>query len=208
MKNAVTESYDDLNHRELFEIAYHTCNSVTMRCISLKLSQDVNKGGSKAILYSQKKTFTHIEALDDFLKITLYYNDGNADKLINNTQPLIRSRKDKWVSKKREIKTQILKNFIVQRKLDECANFVMIREISRKVYFAIGDARESAAVVPMFMEAQGASLVQLALNKWMSAAQRLPPEEKYPASHVPGILKNLMQIKKWVLNLISNNLDK
>ena len=206
--NAITESYDALNHRELFEIAYHSSNSVSMRCISIKLSQDEDKGGSRAILYSQKKRFILIEALDDFLKITLYFNEGNADRLFNEIHPLIKARKEKWASKDSGLKGQILKTCIVMRKLDECANLVMTKDIARKIYFAIGDARESAAVVPMFMEAEGASLVQLALNKWMETAQRLPAENLFPDTHVPGLLKNLMQIKKWILNLLTTNFDK
>jgi len=206
--NAITESYDALNHRELFEITYHTCNSVSMRCISIKLSQDEDKGGSRAIMYSQKKKFFLIEALDDFLKITMYFNEGNADRLFNEIHPTIKTRKEKWSSKEPAVKSQILKTCIVQRKLDECANLVMTKDIARKVYFAIGDARESAAVVPMFMEAEGASLVQLALNKWMESAQRLEQEKQFPDSHVPGLLKNLMQIKKWILNLLTTQFDK
>jgi hypothetical protein len=84
----------------------------------------------------------------------------------------------------------------------------MLKDINRKIYFAIGDARESAAVVPMFMEAEGASLVQLALNKWMTTIQNLDQEKSFPENHVSGLLKNLMQIKKWLLNLITMNLDK
>ncbi|MHA1147015.1 MAG: putative selenocysteine system protein [Promethearchaeota archaeon] len=204
----MTESYDNLNPRTLFEIAYHTTNSVSTRVIFTKLSQDAEKGGNKAILYTNSKKFYNIEALDDHLKITVFFNEGNADKLFNEIHPKIKERKEKWESKESNLRTQLLKIFIVQRKLDECANLVMNRDIARKVYFAIGDARESAAVVPLFMETEGSSLVQLALNKWMTAAQRLPQEEKFPNDHVPGLLKNLMQIKKWVLNLISTNLDK
>ena len=84
----------------------------------------------------------------------------------------------------------------------------MLKGIIRKIYFAIGDARESAAVVPMFMEAEGASLVQLALNKWMTTTQNLEQEKNFPENYQPGLLKNLMQIKKWLLNLISVNLDR
>ena len=104
-------------------------------------------------------------------------------------------------------KEQILKTILVERKLDECANLVMMKDINRKIYFAIGDARESAAVVPMFMEAEGASTVQLALNKWMTIVNGLEQESTFPDTHVQGLLKNLMQIKKWLLKLISNNLD-
>jgi hypothetical protein len=58
------------------------------------------------------------------------------------------------------------------------------------------------------MEAEGASLVQLALNKWMETAQRLNHEQNFPENLIPGIIKNLTQIKRWLLDLISANLDK
>ena len=58
------------------------------------------------------------------------------------------------------------------------------------------------------MEAEGASLVQLALNKWMETTQKLEQENNFPENLIPGILKNLTQIKKWLLDLISSHLDK
>jgi len=51
-------------------------------------------------------------------------------------------------------------------------------------------------------------LIQLALNKWMSTVQTFDQEKPFPDNFVTGLLKNVMQIKKWVLNLISINLDK
>jgi hypothetical protein len=84
----------------------------------------------------------------------------------------------------------------------------MLKEITRKIYFAIGDARESAAVVPIFMESEGANLVQLALNKWMTTIQNFEQEKPYPENLMSGLLKNLTQIKKWLLNLVSVNLEK
>lgn len=204
----ITENYMPLSHRELFSIAYHTCNDLNLRCISTKLSQEDNKGGSKVIFYSNNKTFTSIETLDDILKIIVYFNEGDGTKLVNEIQPTLIASKEKLVSKSDDIKSQILKIILVERKIDETSNLVMLKEIARKVYFAIGDARETAAVVPMFMEAEGASLVQLALNKWMQHAQTLQQEKQYPETHIAGILKNLMQIKKWILNLVNINLNK
>ena len=209
LSKQIEESYDSLLPRELFEIAYHTCNSVVMRNIYLKLSSSEDQAGSKAVLYSNTKKFTTIEALDNALTITKYFSEGSTgDKLVSEIQPILKRRKEIYTSKEQDIKTQILKCILVERKLDECANLVMLKGKNRKIYFAIGDARESAAVVPIFMEAEGASLVQLALNKWMETAQRLNHEENYPDNLVPGILKNLTQIKKWLLDLISKNLDK
>lgn len=205
----VDVNYGPLNHRELFELAYHTNNNVSSRNIFIKLSQDENKGGSKAVLYTNTKKFTVIETLENSLSITKYFEEGDTgDKLTSDIQPTLQARKEKFATKEKDLKEQILKTILVERKLDETTNLIMIKGLTRKIYFTIGDARESAAVVPMFMEAEGANLVQLALNKWMSTAQSLPQEQDFPETHMPGLLKNLMQIKKWLLNLLSRNLDK
>ncbi len=209
LSKQIEENYGALSPRELFEIAYHTCNSVAMRNIYIKQSQSEDEGGSKAVFYSNSKKFTAIEALENSLKITKYFSEGTTgDKVTTEIQPLLKKRKELFTKKDDQLKTQILKSILVERKLDECANLVMLKGINRKIYFAIGDARESAAVVPIFMEAEGASLVQLALNKWMETAQRLEQEHTFPDNLVPGILKNLTQIKKWLLDLTSSLLDK
>ncbi|MBY9008025.1 MAG: hypothetical protein KGD63_14890 [Candidatus Lokiarchaeota archaeon] len=208
VKEEINEPHEPLKSRELFELVYHTINSVSTRCISIKLNQDF-KEGSKAVLYSQNKTFTYINSSEKGISITKYYNDEKGgNKLIKSILPLVKERKKRFNGKDRDFKTQLLKIILVERKIDECANLVMLKDINRKIYFAIGDARESAAVVPIFMEAEGSYLVQLALNKWMATAQNLSPEETFPENKVPGLLKNLMQIKKWILNLVSTYLDK
>ena len=195
--------YEPLNAKQLFELAYHTTNSVSMRNIFLKQSANETREGSQTIFYSNTKKFTYLEALDDGLRLTKYFPEGTTgDKLLNEVKPKLEKRKFSFSSQDNELKSQILKIILVERKLDECANYVMLNEINRKVYFTIGDARESAAVVPMFMEAEGSSLVQLALNKWMTNVQTLDQEKPFPDNLVPGLLKNLMQIKKWVLNLV------
>jgi len=205
----IEEPYSPLSPRELFEIAYHTSNSVSMRNIYIKQSSSEDQGGSKAVFYSNSKKFVAIEALENTLTITKYFSEGTTgDKIISEIQPVFKRRKENFAKKDTEMKTQILKSILVERKLDECANLVLLKGINRRIYFAIGDARESAAVVPIFMEADGASLVQLALNKWMETAQRLEQENNFPDNLVPGILKNLTQIKKWLLDLISSFLDK
>ena len=205
----IEEVYSPLIPRELFELSYHTCNSVAMRNIYIKQSSSEDQGGSKAVFYSNSKKFVAIDALENNLTITKYFSEGaTGDKIISEIQPVVKRRKENFAKKDTGMKTQILKSILVERKLDECANLVMLKGINRRIYFAIGDARESAAVVPIFMEAEGASLVQLALNKWMETAQRLEQERTFPDNLVPGILKNLTQIKRWLLELISSNLDK
>ncbi|MFX1288002.1 MAG: hypothetical protein ACFFFY_05525 [Promethearchaeota archaeon] len=205
----IEESYDELTPRELFELAYHTCNSVANRTILIKLSPTENQSGSQAILYLNTKKFINIEVLQNSLRITKYFpKESTGDKLNTEIHPKLKNRIKNYALKENTVKSAILKMILVERKLDECTNFVILKDINRKVYFAIGDARESAAVVPIFMEAEGASLVQLALNKWMSTVQTYDQEKPFPESSVAGLLKNLMQIKKWILNLISVNLDK
>jgi len=205
----IEEPYGSLIHRELFEIAYHTCNSVVMRNIYIKLSSSEDQAGSKAVFYSNTKKFTSIEALEDGLKITKYFSQGGTgDKVVTEIQPALKKRKEIFMLKDQNLKAQILKSILVERKLDECANLVMLKGNNRKIYFAIGDARESAAVIPIFMEAEGASLVQLALNKWMETAQRLNHEQNFPENLISGFIRNLTQIKRWLLDLISVNLDK
>jgi hypothetical protein len=209
LSKQIEEPYDSLLPRELFEIAYHTCNSVAMRSIFIKLSSSEDQPGSKAVLYSNTKKFTSIEALDKALTITKYFSEGSSgEKIVSEIQPTLKRRKEIYSSKEQDVKIQILKSILVERKLDECANLVMLKGNNRKIYFAIGDARESAAVIPIFMEAEGASLVQLALNKWMETAQRLDHEKNFPENIIPGIIKNLTQIKRWLLDLISKYLDK
>jgi hypothetical protein len=208
LKEEIIEPVEPLNKRELFELAYHTENSVQTRCVWLKLNQEFKKG-SKAILYSKNKTFTSIEVSGDAVEIKNYYNDDkNSERLVKETHPLLQERKIRFHNKEKDIQTQLLKTILVERKIDECANLTMLKDINRKIYFAIGDARESAAVVPLFMQAEGSNLVQLAMNKWMATAQNLPPTETFPEGRVAGLLKNLMQIKRWTLKLIDAHLDK
>lgn len=205
----IEESYDISTPRELFELAYHTCNSVANRSILIKLSPTENQSGSQAILYSNTKKFINIEALENSLRITKYFPEGSTgDKLNTEIHPKLKNRKTSFAKKDGALKSDLLKMILVERKLDECTNFVVLKDINRKVYFAIGDARESAAVIPIFMEAEGASLVQLALNKWMSTVQTFDQEKPFPDNSIAGLLKNLVQIKKWILNLISTYLDK
>ncbi len=204
----VNEPANPLSSREIFELAYHTCNSITTRSIFIKLSPS-EATGAQAILYLNSKKFITIDALENGLKIKKYFPEGSTgEKLITDLHPSLQRRKQVFAGKEKDVKTQLLKIILVERKLDECANHVIIKDHNRKIYFAIGDARESAAVVPIFMEAEGASLVQLALNKWMSKVQLLDQEKTFPENLVPGLLKNLMQIKKWILNLITSNLEK
>ena len=61
LSNEISIEYKPLNHRELFEIAYHTCNSVGMRNIYIKLSQDEEQNGyCFDCLYDTKNNVTEV----------------------------------------------------------------------------------------------------------------------------------------------------
>ncbi len=108
----IEESYDNLTQRELFELAYHTCNSVAMRSILIKLSRSENKGSFQAVLYSNTKKFTNIEALENTLRITKYFPEGSTgDKLTTEIHPKLKSRKTKFASKDSAMKPISLKQY-------------------------------------------------------------------------------------------------
>ena len=97
LSKQIEEPYNPLLPRELFELAYHTCNSVNMRNIYIKQSSSEDQGGSKAVFYSNSKKFTAIEALDNSLKITKYFNEGTTgDKVITEIQPTLKKRKESF----------------------------------------------------------------------------------------------------------------
>ena len=78
LSKQIEEPYSPLVPRELFELAYHTCNSVAMRNIYIKQSSSEDLSGSIVVFYSNSKKFTAIEALDKSLKITKYFSEGTT----------------------------------------------------------------------------------------------------------------------------------
>ena len=58
----------------------------------------------------------------------------------------------------------------------------------------------------MFQNSQGGDLVQLALHKWMDATLRFAQDFPFPDDKVAPLVKNFLQIKKWLRDLISNEL--
>jgi len=112
--------YEPLIPKQLFELAYHTTNSVSMRNIFIKQSTSENKEGSQTIFYSNTKKFTFIEALDEKLQITKYFPERTTgDKLITEIKPKLEKRKQIFFKKENELKSQILKTILVERKIDQ-----------------------------------------------------------------------------------------
>ena len=84
-------------------------------------------------------------------------------------------------------------------------NLAMNKDLSRRIYFAIGEARERGALIPLIMNSKGADVVQLAIMKWMNAALKEPQDVSFPENKVKGLIKNFLQIKDWLLKLINRS---
>ena len=80
----------------------------------------------------------------------------------------------------------------------------MGKKNSRKIYFAIGEARERGALIPILMNGRAADVVQLAIMKWMNSALNEPQDEDFPEKKVKGLVKNFIQIKDWLIKLINH----
>lgn len=46
--------------------------------------------------------------------------------------------------------------------------------------------------------------MQLALHKWMDAVLRFPQDSPFPEDKITPMIKNFLQIKKWLRDLVVN----
>ena len=200
--------YDPLTKLELFELGYFASSDIPFRCFSIKLNPGNNHDKDVALLYSAaSKQFISLLNKDDGLALTIYEN--NQDEIAQHLE-LIKADlvkfKDQLSGKTEDLRDQITKCVLVERKVDEAMHFTLSNEVNRRVYFAIGECRERAALIPIFQNSRGADLVQLALHKWMDFALRLNQDEKFPEEKTTGLIKNFLQIKKWLKDLIKKQL--
>jgi len=200
--------YDPLTKLELFELGYFASSDIPFRCFSIKLNPGDNHDNDVALLYSAaSKQFISLLNKEDGLVLTLYEN--NKDEISQHLE-LIKTDlvkfKEQLSGKNADLRDQITKCILVERKVDEAMHFTLSNEVNRRVYFAIGECRERAALIPIFQGSKGADLVQLALHKWMDFALRLNQDEKFPEEKTTGLIKNFLQIKKWLKDLITKQL--
>ena len=200
--------YDPLTKLELFELGYFASSDIPFRCFSIKLNPGDDHNKDVALLYSAaSKQFISLLNKEDGLVLTLYEN--NKDEIAQHLE-LIKADlvkfKDQLSGKTAELRDQITKCVLVERKVDEAMHFTLSNEVNRRVYFAIGECRERAALITIFQNSKGADLVQLALHKWMDFALRLNQDEKFPEEKTTGLIKNFLQIKKWLKDLITKQL--
>ena len=103
--------------------------------------------------------------------------------------------KSQLLEKSEDARDQITKCILVERKTDEACHLALAKDVARKVYFAIGECRERAALIPMFQNSQGGDLVQLALHKWMDATLRFAQDSPFPDDKVAPLVKNFSKLK-------------
>lgn len=200
--------YNPLTRLEMFELGYYATSDVPHRCFSIKLNPGNDHLKDVALLYnSASKQFVSILNHEEGLVITLFEsNEENLSEHISQIQDQLSIYIKQLSEKTDEIRDQITKCILVERKLDEAMHLALSNEVSRRVYFAIGECRERAALIPSFQKSKGADLVQLALHKWMDTALNSPQDQTFPPEKTKGLVKNFLQIKKWLKDLIKNQL--
>ncbi len=200
--------FSPLSNLELFELGYFTASDVPFRCISIKLNPGSNHLQNIAILYnSSTKQFISLFNKDEGLVFTVFEeNKDNIESHLVTLQTNLTNFKNQLAQMPTDLRTQLTKCILVERKVDETMHQSLSKELSRKVYFAIGECRERAALIPVFQNSKGADLVQLALHKWMDFAKNQDQDQPFPTESTMGLVKNFIQIKKWLKDLITNQL--
>ncbi len=190
-----------------FELAYHASNTPSLRCFHVKVAPGEDAGSQAALLDAKTQIFNEILGIDKGIMLTSY---GKEEALV--AQEHTRVKADyvkfcgKYPTKDEKLKDQISLAILVERKVDEVIDLTLKKEKGGRVYFAVGETRERAANIPLIMEAENGSIVQLALQKWMSTMSQAAREEPIKDELHQGIIKNFLQIKKWLLALVTKTL--
>lgn len=198
--------YGDLSRKELFELAYHASNDVSYRCIHVITKAGKNESGNEAIIYSSHgKKIVSIIGTEEAVNITMYVKDNSEGyERLEEIADILNVHIGDFKKKTENIRNQIAQSILVERKIDEVINLTMGKKNSRKIYFAIGEARERGALIPILMNGRAADVVQLAIMKWMNSALNEPQDEDFPEKKVKGLVKNFIQIKDWLIKLINH----
>ncbi|MHA1733429.1 MAG: putative selenocysteine system protein [Promethearchaeota archaeon] len=200
-------SNEGIGNQHLFELAYHAANDNPDRCVDMKLLGG-DSGGTAVLFNLPKKIFKRVKTSEVGVDVTVFQKgEDGLDDILNGIIDDLKKYKKAFVGKDEGTKDQIAKSILVQRKVDESMNRAMNKDTGRAVYFAIGECRERMALVPLLMEAEKSNIVQLALNKWMSAAANLPQEEPFPENILQGLLKNFLQLKSWMRGVTTRQLS-
>ncbi|MHA1819621.1 MAG: putative selenocysteine system protein [Promethearchaeota archaeon] len=197
-----------LDRKSIFELAYHSANQIPYRCIEINMRPGDDEAGNYAVLFSSlDKIFIELEGKNDFVEITVYAEDeGAIDNKLNEIETRLTENLKRFDTRSDDLKKQITLSILVERKIDETINLVTLKDITRKVYLAIGDTRERGALIPLIMKAPKADVVQLAIMKWWNMIAKDPQDQPFPEKKVKGLIKNFLQIKEWLVKRIEQGL--
>ncbi len=150
-------SCDDISRLELFELAYHAASNVPFRCFSIKINPGEDHKGNVALLYnSASKQFISIFTNESGVKVDLFEEtEDSLDDHLGEIQANLEKFKSQLLEKSEDARDQITKCILVERKTNEACHLALAKDVARKVYFAIGECRERAALIPMFQNSQG-----------------------------------------------------
>jgi hypothetical protein len=189
--------------KALFAIAYHASNDVPFRCIHILIKEGDEDVGNEAVIFSSlEKVFIELLGKEEGLEIKVYNESGDFSRL-SDIETKLTTLAGQFNGQSEEIQKQIVETILVERKMDEVVNLTTIKALARKVYYAIGEARERGALIQMMMSAPKVDLVQMAMMKWMNAALNAPQDEPFPKAN--GLIKNFLQLKKWIMDLINKS---
>ncbi|HME55682.1 MAG TPA: hypothetical protein VKM55_25975 [Candidatus Lokiarchaeia archaeon] len=207
-KTAINDAIPDgWTKNELFHATLHATNSASSRNIYFTLVPESEDFGNLAVFLSKTNQFYQIEATERGVEITVWLNQDiadNIDEIIEGYKQKSQAFVDKLVEKS-DKKHDIIKTIIIEEKIDEVINNAMNQENNRGVYFSIGKTREFAANIPLLMGASGASLIQLSLNKWMTAADQLrakSPDDPFPQEKIKPLLGDALKWKKFMIDFL------
>jgi len=202
--------YNNLTKKGLFELCYHAVNDVPNRCIKIITKPGDDDIGNFAIIYLIiEKSFITIETALEYTELTIYSGGEQPDfSILDKNEKKILDLITKFKTRSDDIQQQILKSILIERKIDEVIDLVNNKEITRKVYFAIGEARERASEVPIIKNAPKSDIVLLSIMKWMNIVVSLPQEDLFPESKIQGLVKNFLEIKKWLIDFINSAFSK
>ncbi|MHA1683612.1 MAG: putative selenocysteine system protein [Promethearchaeota archaeon] len=193
---------------EVFHACYHSSNGPSARNFYFKTVPESEDFGNIVVFLNKKNQFYQIEATDRGVEITVWTHPDIAEKIDEICEGLITKSREftKKIAEKGDKKDEMLRTVIIEEMIDETINKAMNNENANAVYFSIGKTREFAANIPLLMNASGANLFQLSLNKWMSAAQQIRatnPEAPFPADKVKPLIANALKWKKYIMDFLN-----
>lgn len=198
---------------EAFHACYHACNGPSARNFSYKLVPETDDFGNIAVFLKKKNRFHKVEATDRGVELTTWLHPDIADKIDEINENLITRTQDflKKIEGCKDKKDQILRIVMIEELIDDAINNAMNQENADAVYFSIGKVREFAANISMLMAAPGFNLIQLTMNKWMSAAQKIRasnPEAPFPGAKVKPLLADALKWKKFIMEFLESDWEK